>query len=317
MKQLLLTLMLVCVLWPVHVQAQDATQDGLKLQSITSGGIERNFFYLNPAINADAANKMPLLLSLHGGGKDDGDEYAARAGYTPMAREQGFIIVYPNGVNAQWNDGRGVTFRGIDDNAHVDDARFLADVIDYFIAHHNADPARVYIEGSSNGGMMTYRMLCEYSEKIAAAAAVIASIPENIYPSCAPKKPVPLLSMNATADPLVPFNGGELRLGKRKTAGRITSTEQSVAFWRNNNGCKDPVKTEELPDVVTSDDSTVEHRVYGGCTAGATVEQYIVHGGGHSRPGMKGVALERFLGKVNKDIVAGDVIWDFLKQYSQ
>src|SRR5947199_169312 len=72
----------------------------------------------------------------------------------------------------------------------------------------HADPRQVYIAGISNGGMMTFRMLCEASELFAGAATVIANMPANVGARCAPRKPLPVVMFNGTADPLVPYDGG-------------------------------------------------------------------------------------------------------------
>lgn len=308
----LIALFIVIVIGSKSVLAEDELSYGTMMH----GGLERSFYYLIP--EGKPTTNMPLLLSLHGGGKKDGDDYAARTGYVKLAQKEGFVVVFPNGMDSQWNDGRGMTFRGIEDNTHIDDAGYLAAVMDYFTQKYGLDKGRIYLEGSSNGGMMTYRTLCEYSGKIAAAAAVISSMPENIYSGCKPNSPVSVLSMNAIDDPWVPFDGGDVEVGlfRKKKSGVIISTYKNMGFWAAHNGCDQMPEVRFLPDSV-DDGTTIVRKIYGDCANDTNVELYEVHGGGHSRPGMYGFVPERLLGKKSEEINSGAVIWDFLKVHAK
>jgi polyhydroxybutyrate depolymerase len=77
-----------------------------------------------------------------------------------------------------------------------------------------------------------------------------------------------------------------------------------------------------LPDINTSDGSTVSHLVYKGGLKGASVEHYKVYGGGHAWPSLTGAVnsgvLGTFggLGNTNQDFNASKEIWRFFSQYT-
>jgi len=95
------------------------------------------------------------------------------------------------------------------------------------VADYAVDAERIYVTGLSNGGMKMLRLGCELDEKIAAIAPVIASMPKNISATCAPAGPLPVLFMNGTYDPIVPWNGGDVRVF-RKSLGAVLSTQATV-----------------------------------------------------------------------------------------
>jgi polyhydroxybutyrate depolymerase len=105
---------------------------------------------------------------------------------------------------------------------------------------------------------MSYRLACELSDKITAIAPVDGNIPILLPPECSPSKPVSVLAINNTDDPLVPFYGGEIwgRLHRLKL-GKVLSVNESIGFWVNRNMCSvTPVVTDE-PDRDPDDGTTV------------------------------------------------------------
>ena len=104
---------------------------------------------------------------------------ARSSGFAEAAAARGFTAVFPQGVNRQWNDGR--------EDGHIssiDDVGFLRQLVDELISRGIADRARIYLAGISNGGMMTFRMLCEASELFAGAATIIANMPAGVGEGC-------------------------------------------------------------------------------------------------------------------------------------
>ncbi len=101
-----------------------------------------------------------------------------------LADQEGFAVVYPIGVNRGWNDGRSNTVR-YDAGKAPDDVAFFDALLDVLIEQAVADPSRIYVTGPSNGGMMTMRLMCDRSERIAGAA------PPYRQPSCQPGACVP------------------------------------------------------------------------------------------------------------------------------
>ena len=287
----------------------------LMLNRLNFDGLERSY-YLHLPSNFESAGKLPIVLILHGGGRDDGDDVAKRLDYNRIADRDNFIAVYPNGVDAQWNDGRRKTFRKGRSDIWADDVGFLSALIDHLIHEYKGNPRRVYLTGLSNGGMMTLRLGCEISSKLAAIAPVIANIPKNIIGKCKPDSPLPLLLMNGTEDPLVPWNGGHVTLLRRKM-GEVVSTEETIQFWAKHNRCNASPTIKRLPDRNRWDRSTVKVTTYGNRKSGCEVILYAIEGGGHTLPGSNIPNRPRLLGYKNNDIVGTEVIWGFLRRHSK
>jgi len=74
--------------------------------------------------------------------------------------------------------------------------------------------------------------------------------------ACHPAKPVPMLMINGTADPLIPMRGG--RGTSRFAVPGFWSTEQTFAFWGRINGCDaQEAVTTEIDHRDPSDPTTV------------------------------------------------------------
>ena len=290
-------------------------EDELVLKTIKHNGIERKF-YLHLPINFDEMNALPVVLILHGGGKADGKDLAKRTHYIEIADRENFIAVFPNGIDAQWNDGRGKTFRRNKGNENIDDVGFISSLIDHLIDNYKGDSKRVYVTGLSNGGMMTFRLGCEIASQLTAIAPVIANIPERIVHGCNPDNPLPVLIMNGTEDPLVPWNGGQVKFLWKKM-GRVLSTESSVRFWVEHNKCFEKPVTQTLPDKDEDDDSRVRAVTYGKKDNTVEVILYAIENGGHNFPGSKAPDLKLLLGNKNMDIGGSKIIWEFFKKHKK
>lgn len=281
------------------------------LNKLEYDGLERSYYiYLPKSYNS--LSELPVVLVLHGGGKADGKETSQRLGYNKIAEREDFIAVYPNGINAQWNDGRGVNYF-VDDNTNIDDVGFISALIDKLIEDYKGNPSRIYITGLSNGGMMTLRLGCELGNKLTAIAPVIANIPKNIYSDCKPVSSLPILLMNGTKDPLVPWDGGFVK-AFNKEMGEVVSTEKTVQFWVQNNNCNTTPTVAVVPDTDSTDNSTVIVNTYENKGSGADVVLYTIEGGGHTLPGSNIPNVPSILGEKNNDIDGAEIIWGFFKK---
>ena len=183
-------------------------------------------------------------------------------------------------------------------------------MIERLSGEYNVDPARVYVTGASNGGMMTQRLACEASGVFAAAAVVIASQPANL--DCRPDRPISILFMSGTDDPMMPFEGGEVHF-YRQELGEVLSTQDSVSFWGNANGCDPTPESELLPDRDPADGTRIRLDAYSDCDDGVRVLLYTVKGGGHSWPGGSQYLPRFVIGRVSRDLHANETIWGFFE----
>jgi len=287
----------------------------IQLHTLRFDGIERSYYLHLPAAAGKPAARPPLVLVLHGGGKGDGRAPASYLGFTALAYRHGFIVVYPNGIDARWNDGRGFTHRGESDT-RIDDVGFISELIDHLVRTYDADARRVYVTGMSDGGMMTLRLGCELSPKLAAIAHVVGNMSVNILPGCRPATPLPVLLMNGTDDPLVPWDGGQVGFFRR-TMGEVVSTEQTVAFWVQHNRCGSTPAVHALHDRDSTDHSTVTGTSYACPSQASEVLLYTINGGGHTLPGSNVPDRPRLLGRKNNDIDGAEVIWEFFREHEK
>ncbi|THB64500.1 MAG: esterase, partial [Desulfovibrio sp.] len=161
-------------------------------------------YYVHLPTQHFSGSPPPLVIVLHGGGgtaeaMDRQKDYE----FSEKADQLGWILVFPQGVDKQWNDGRVDLNRDVS----LDDVGFISALIDKCLARYGADPSRVYVAGMSNGGMMTLRLAIDLSHRLAAAAAVTANLPV-ILETAQPVQPIPLMLINGTDDPVVPYYGG-------------------------------------------------------------------------------------------------------------
>jgi polyhydroxybutyrate depolymerase len=267
----------------------------------------------------DKSVQLPLVIALHGRGANGVSMIIlTHKGFNKMADNDGFIIVYPDGIELNWNDGR--MDEEANDRAHrenIDDVGFISALIDSMITDYNIDPKRVYVTGISNGAIMSYRLACELSDKITAIAPVDGNIPIMLFPECSPSRPVSVLAINNTDDPLVPFDGGYIYGIRKKNLGKVLSVNESIGFWITTNKCSfTPVLAEE-PDRDPKDGTRVTIKQYINGIEGTEVILYTVEGGGHTWPGGVQYLPAWVIGKTSRDFDANEVIWSFFKKHSR
>ncbi len=182
------------------------------------------------------------------------------------------------------------------------DVRFITELIDTLKASYNIDSTRIYANGLSNGGGMSFALSCTLSDRIAAVGMVAAAqtIP---WTWCTDTRAVPMIAFHGTADPEVPYNGGSSWVSPR----RFPSTPRWAANWARRNGCgADPIESTVAPDVT--------RRAYANCANDAAVVLYTIQGGGHTWPG--GTPLPKwFVGRTTQSIDATSLMWSFFGEH--
>ncbi|MEQ6388174.1 PHB depolymerase family esterase [Bacillaceae bacterium S4-13-58] len=319
-RLILVSLILVFTLSMIGLvaNASNNDQDSQDTEDfIMVDGLKRTYLMHIPS-NRDQSNLLPLVIVLHGGGGSGaGMAEATHGGFNVLADEEKFVVGYPDAVDNQWNDGRSK--EEADHRAHrenIDDVGFISALIDELIKEENVDPQRVYVTGMSNGAMMTYRLAGELSEKIAAAAPVDGNIPENLVANYTPSKPVSMLVINNIADPLMPWQGGDITgpFGNKKL-GKVLSVRESIKLWVKYNQCSIVPTENSITDNDPNDGTKVRRIIYSGGLKGTEVILYAIEGGGHTWPAGSSKLPERVIGKTSQEINANEVIWNFFKKH--
>lgn len=278
--------------------------------SIVVDSIKRTYHLYIPA--AYDGNPTPLLIVLHGGGGTGKqiEEETTLGGFDKLAEKENFIVAYPDAVEKHWNDGRNDPY-SYSAQHNINDVKFISRLIDHLQSKYRIDRTRVYVTGMSNGGMMTFRLGCELSNKISAIATVAASMPENLYKTCSPENYISVLIIHGTDDPIVPWNGGDVVVFGKKH-GKVVSIPETVNFWVTHNNCT-PVEKSYLPDRDPNDGTRVWVEKYANEKNNVKVVLYKVEGGGHTWPDGSS-SFPRITGNITHDINACEVIWNFFKE---
>ncbi|HZR23737.1 MAG TPA: PHB depolymerase family esterase [Vicinamibacterales bacterium] len=291
---------------------KSATAVGAQSVTITVQGMSRRYL-----LHAPTAASGAVVLAFHGGGETPENQEEI-SNFDALSDRDRFIVAYPEGVGKSWNDGRGTTTAEKDG---VDDVAFAKAIVADIAKSHTVDRARVYATGPSNGGIFVNRLACDAADTFAAVAPVIGTIGTTYVPKCHPSTSVAVVGVQGVADPVVPFNGGEVggTLKGSAAGGNVESSRATQEFWRSQNGCGATVTSTALP-VRVQDGTSVTKRVYSGCRSEASVVWYEIEGGGHRWPphhadGIKEAMAKRTLGASSQNIDASDVIWNFFSQH--
>jgi polyhydroxybutyrate depolymerase len=276
--------------------------------NLTVDGNARSFIVYLPT-GYNNAGKMPMIFAIHGGsGTPEG--MINIANFKTIANRDKVVLVYPAGIQNNWNDGRPTT----PNQLGINDVSFFNQICDYMITNNSVDGTKIYATGISNGGFMSSRLGCELSNRIAAIAVDAATIEATtIAPSCNPGRRVPAIYIHGTTDPLVPFTGGQMTAGGT-AGGTVLSHFQAIDKWVAINGCNTTPIITDLPDIA-NDGTTIKQRVYSGGTNGSEVVSYVVINGGHTWPQGYQYLNEAIIGKTSQDMNACEVIWTFFKRF--
>lgn len=265
------------------------------IDSIFVGGIYRNYRLYIPAIY-NGSTARPLILNLHGY-TSNAQQQQFYSNFMPIADTANFLMVYPNGtlLSGQpfWNAGIS--------NTLVNDIAFLNALIDSLDLTYNINLNRVYSTGMSNGGFMSHTLACELSNRIVAIASVTGSIFTTQYGSnCHPTRPVPVMQISGTADPVVPYAG----------SGNMMPIDSVVNYWVTKNNCNPTPVVTNVPNTNLLDGCTAVHYVYNGGNLGSTVELFKIINGVHAWPGSPLNSVG-----TNMDINSAVEIWRFFNKY--
>ena len=287
------------LLLTVSVASFSSGQSRDKQATITIGGVDRHYLLHVPD---SLKGPAPLVMVFHGGG-GHARNMPKFTHFDGLADQQGFVVAYPDSFNRSWNDTRGLS--------PADDVGFVRALIDELQRTAGIDPKRVYATGISNGGFFSQRLACDLTDKVAAVASVAATMPETLVPVCKPSRPISVMFMNGTKDPLVKFQGGPVL----RDRGVAISLAAASKFWRDLDQTSPNAVTQDLPD--RADDGTTIHREeFNGGKQGTQVVVYAIIGGGHTWPGGTQYLPRIVIGKVTRNLDATQEIWKFFQKHS-
>ncbi len=278
-------------------------------KTIIVDGRERQYLIHLPA-SFTSADKLPLILALHGGGgtyKNTIKFY----GFDKLADKYNFIIVYPNAVNKAWSMP-GISSRVKNLDKTVDDIKFISILLDSLVANYKVDSKRIFCSGISRGGMFSFYLAYQLGNRIAGIAPVCGGISQTVAANYSFKKPMPVLMINGTEDPLVRYNGGAGKFNKRNAesedADMLPSEDLLAKIVKLNNCNEKPVVT-NIPDTDPNDGCNAVDYIYS-CN-NIPVEFIKEIGAGHTWPGGSQYLPKFIIGSVCRDFSASEKIFEF------
>ncbi len=286
-----------------------------KLPGITENGTvlhqghERQWLSYVPASQTD---KPQLLLFFRGSGADGA---MARSGtyyrFDLLAEQHGFIVVYPTGFEKNWNGCRKAASTSAN-LQQIDDVGFVRKLITEMSTRYGIDEQGVFVAGMSNGGHMVYRLAYEAPELVTGAAAIMANLPTDANSECKPEaQPVPMMILTGTADPINPYNGGEVTV-YGESRGTVKSAFNSARYWAELNDHSGKGNNKVWPKSQSADETSVES-LHWAEPDKFPVTLLTVHGGGHTFPNLL-YSAPRILGTTSHELDAAEVIWAFFSE---
>ncbi len=285
------------------------TYNGSIVTPAADGGARTYVIHIPAGYSPDKT--YPLVLVFHGGG-GTGARVEKDSGFDTEADAKGFIVVYPNAINGNWDDGKGTT------NPNINDVDFVRLLVAQIRSELPINANMVYATGISNGGNFSNWLGCNLASTFAAIGSDASDLPENDAPQCKPSEPISFVGIHGTADPIDPVNGGATGGGYASAkGGNVLSASQTMQFWAGVDECGPNPSVSNLPPTVNDGTSVVQY-MYSGCTAGTSVTYYLVNGMGHGWPPFAiPPADAKITGPTSKNINATQVFWDFFAAHSR
>ncbi|MBO0936731.1 prolyl oligopeptidase family serine peptidase [Fibrella sp. HMF5335] len=219
----------------------------------------RSFYYNTPT---RPLRKPNLVFVLHGSGGNGRDMMRSAVAMDSVARTNNTLVVYPSAYKNYWNECRKASpaQANVED---VDEQAFFDGMIQRLKKRYDVDTKRVFAVGTSGGGHMTYKLAMTMPDAFRAITAIIANLPDSTNFDCvATGQPVAIMIINGTQDPINPYNGGPVILGKNMNMGNVLSTDRTLAYWADLAQYKGQPTLEKLPDTDPTDGRTIERYTY-------------------------------------------------------
>lgn len=271
---------------PLPADAGSSTEQAIAADPARSLGQASRSYRLHLPRGLRAGRPVPLLLAFHGRtGTDAAME--AGSGFSAPSDQRGFVVAYPQGLQAPDGSGSFWSTRG----TVVDDYAFVRSLVGNLERRLCIDTARIYAAGFSNGGGFVVSLACRLADQVAAVVSIAGYF---FQPSggCHPARGISLLEVHGTADDNVVYDGLPASDGQPA----LPAVPAWLAEWARLDGCR------VRPAVFIRSPAVTAER-WSGCRQGAVIEHYRLEGFGHAIP--PSVAGRSF----------DELAWSFLQEH--
>jgi polyhydroxybutyrate depolymerase len=253
----------------------------------TAGRNREVLVHVPPSVGAGPA---PLLVAVHGWASGAAN-FAAVTGLSAGADERGVVVAYPQGLGrpAGWH------FAGMPSSefgGRQSDVGLFDALLERLTVSGCVDPQKVFVAGHSQGGGMAAELACRRGEGLAGVAMISG---EHFRLPCAPSRPVPILSLHAVDDEVLPYGGGQVTTMSPDFPS-VLPAEEVAAAWAAIDGCLAAGREDH--------DDGVTRLTWSGCRAPVTF--YRLSRGGHAWAGSGALA----------ELSASGLVWSFVRPAS-
>ncbi|MFD1772143.1 alpha/beta hydrolase family esterase [Sphingobacterium suaedae] len=261
----------------------------------THQGLKRKYIVYTPK-GYHQTKRYPVVFNFH----DKGMTPAEQMLYTKLnqtADKYGFIVVYPKGVNEDWNVGFGMSYRH-----GIDDIGFIDALLSHLQKDYLINPSKVFATGLSRGGFFCHRLAAELSHRFAAVAPVGANLPDSVAMYHQGINNMAMLMINGMVDEIVDYAGKE---------GSYYSAMGSYTYW------KDRSFTNEMgrpADTVFRKGEAVLVRE--ASNSRISISLLTIEDSGHTWAGADDFNIGLPLGKTSREIDLNEYIWAFFERHA-
>jgi len=294
---------------PTETDLTSLLQPGRHVVRLQVDGLDRRFICITP--DSKPGHLLPVVFFFHGAG---GSAWQASRtyGWAEKAEKENFFAVFPEGMPVHpdqeasflinphiWRDERSdIPVR------NVNDVHFFEVLLGKLQATLPIDSHRIYVTGFSNGAAMTFTLGSHYANRIAAIAPVSSQSFVHIDSLV---RPLPVYYLTGTADPLIPYNGGSVKMpwGNSRTTPPV---QETVDHWAKLDVCPPEPQTVSITD-------NVRVLRYGPGRDNSEILFTTIDGNGHHWPDTKEPLPHFISGPALDPFNATDRIWDFFKAH--
>ncbi len=264
-------------------------------KSLLVNGISRKYIIYTPK-DYSVDKSYPVVFNFHGGGMTPAEQML----YTGMNRtadRHGFIVVYPKGINEDWNVGYGMSYKD-----GTDDIGFVDSLLSHIEKEHNIIKNKVFATGLSRGGFFCHRIASELPHRFSAIASIGANLPDSVAYHHKPKNPVSILMVNGKIDQIVNYDGKK---------GGYFSAIDTYNFWKTNLFTIEKIKPlctdrkTEYGKSITILETKNTDRI---------LALISIQDGGHTWPGADDFNIGLPIGPTSKELDINEYMWNFFNQ---
>lgn len=264
-------------------------------KSIQFKGVNRKYIIYTPK-NYSVDRSYPIVFNFHGGGMTPAEQMLY-SGMNRTADRHGFIVVYPKGINEDWNVGYGMSYKD-----GTDDIGFVDSLLSHIEKEHKIIKNKVFAIGLSRGGFFCHRIASELPHRFSAIASIGANLPDSVAYYHKPKNSISVLMVNGKIDQIVNYDGKK---------GGYFSALDTYNFWKANLFTIENIKphytdrkTEYGKSITILETKNIDR----------ILALISIQDGGHTWPGADDFNIGLPIGPTSKELDINEYMWNFFNQ---